>query len=134
MISNVAQYYLDVGLEDGGLVVQRNPMFGGMSGVLYGLFGYLWMKSRYEPALGLSLNPRRLLDDRLAVPVHDRDARQRRQHGPRRGPDRRRGHRRGAAPVATRTRQTAHVSRPAAFTDQKKYGKAARQSKSPNGP
>jgi len=61
VISNVAQYYLDVGSKDGVLVVQRNPMFGGMSGVLYGLFGYLWMKSRYEPGLGLSLNPRAIL-------------------------------------------------------------------------
>jgi GlpG protein len=56
--SNVAQYYLRVTWENGGFSVQANPAFGGMSGVLYGLFGYLWMKSRYEPALGLTLNPR----------------------------------------------------------------------------
>ena len=58
VISNLAQYYLDVGPQAGGLAVQRNPLFGGMSGVLYGLFGYLWMKSRYEPALGMALSPR----------------------------------------------------------------------------
>ena len=57
LISNLAQYYLDVGVRGGGLVVQSNPLFGGMSGVLYGLFGYLWMKARYEPALGVELNP-----------------------------------------------------------------------------
>jgi GlpG protein len=58
VVSNVAQYYLTITWKDGGLLVQSDPAFGGMSGVLYGLFGYLWMKSRYAPALGLTLNPR----------------------------------------------------------------------------
>ena len=30
--------------------------FLGLSGVNYGLFGYLWMKSRYEPSLGLYID------------------------------------------------------------------------------
>jgi len=54
--SNVAQYYLSwVGRN--GVLFHANPLFGGMSGVLYGLFGYIWMKGRYEPELGLGLSP-----------------------------------------------------------------------------
>lgn len=33
------------------------PAFGGMSGVLYGLLGYAWIKSRYAPHLGIFVPP-----------------------------------------------------------------------------
>ncbi|HET6327095.1 MAG TPA: rhomboid family intramembrane serine protease [Planctomycetaceae bacterium] len=49
--SNFAEYVWDVQRLNEGV---RN--FGGMSGVLYGLFGYIWMKSRYEPQSGFMIS------------------------------------------------------------------------------
>ena len=45
VISNVAQYLVS------------GPGAGGMSGVVYALFGYIWMKDRYAPHQGLNLLP-----------------------------------------------------------------------------
>lgn len=41
IVSNVAQY------------LYRGPNFCGISGVALGLFGYLWMKSEFDPAAGI---------------------------------------------------------------------------------
>ena len=43
--SNTAQYFY------------RGPFFGGMSGVVFGLFGYVWMKSKFDPESGFFLHP-----------------------------------------------------------------------------
>ncbi len=56
--SNLAQYLLGgMSWASGRFINNPNPLSGGMSGVIYGLFGYVWMKARYEPDLGLSLTP-----------------------------------------------------------------------------
>lgn len=48
--SNLAQWWWTV------FRGSPNPLFGGMSGVLYGLFGYIWMKARYEPQSGFLMD------------------------------------------------------------------------------
>jgi GlpG protein len=46
LLSNVAQFLW---------MLPHPPGFGGMSGVVYGLFAYIWVKQRYEPHLGLGV-------------------------------------------------------------------------------
>jgi GlpG protein len=56
-ITDLCEYFLGgLRIGGGGLVMHYQPQFGGMSGVVFGLFGYVWMKMRYEPGLGLGLS------------------------------------------------------------------------------
>ena len=38
-------------------LVYSGPSFGGMSGVVSGLFGFIWVKSRYDPKSSLYIDP-----------------------------------------------------------------------------
>lgn len=44
-LSNALQY-----------VVTGNPLFGGLSGVVYALLGYVWLRGRRDPTFGLALS------------------------------------------------------------------------------
>jgi len=46
VLSNLAEYFWS-----------GHGFFGGMSGVLFGLLGYLWMRGRLDPGFGLFLPP-----------------------------------------------------------------------------
>ena len=52
VLSNLGQYLYMDRADPEGLHV-----FGGLSGVGYALFGYLWMKGQYEPEQGMILHP-----------------------------------------------------------------------------
>lgn len=60
--SNVCEYYLQWNIsKNPPLLWDENPRFGGLSGVVYGLLGYTWMKMRFSPELRLGVGRETLL-------------------------------------------------------------------------
>jgi GlpG protein len=55
VLSNLAEYYLNWSFSTGLTYGQPSANFGGLSGVLYGLFGYMWVRGRLDPNSGLAL-------------------------------------------------------------------------------
>jgi GlpG protein len=53
ILSNYGQYYFSFVLEWGD---HPSIRFGGLSGVIFGLFGYLWMKSKFDPLFGIRIS------------------------------------------------------------------------------
>ena len=52
VISNLGQYFWMERTDPG-----EPHLFEGMSGVVYALFGYIWMKGLYQPEQGMILHP-----------------------------------------------------------------------------
>lgn len=48
-------------LSNLGQYVMSGPYFGGMSGVVYGLLGYCWIRGRFDPWSGLFVNQQTVL-------------------------------------------------------------------------
>lgn len=58
VVSNLVQYFFGHPVTDGSEIKWLHlPNFGGMSGVVYGLFGYIWMKARFQPDAGFHIQP-----------------------------------------------------------------------------
>ncbi len=55
VLSNLAQFLVNWDLKNG--VHYANALSGGMSGVVYALLGYVWIRSRFDPSAGIRLPP-----------------------------------------------------------------------------
>ena len=95
---------------------RRASPLPGISGVIYALFGYIWMKGLYEPEQGMILHPNTVtIMLALARALHDRCVRPDRQRRALRGTGRGRRLRRAAVSSRT-TRPGSHRERRHGFT------------------
>jgi rhomboid protease GlpG len=53
----LALVLLIAGISNTAQDIVSGPSFGGMSGVVFGLFGYIWMQSRFVPNAGFYMPP-----------------------------------------------------------------------------
>ena len=49
------------GTSNLGQYIVGGPQFGGMSGVVYGLFGYIWLRSKYDPFSGFFVDKQNVI-------------------------------------------------------------------------
>lgn len=60
LVSNMAEFVIGLDPTDKVSVI-RGANFGGMSGVVFGLFGFIWLRGKFDAASGMYIPPRLLV-------------------------------------------------------------------------
>ncbi|WP_165069450.1 rhomboid family intramembrane serine protease [Paludisphaera rhizosphaerae] len=61
ILSNFAEYAYIENWQEGMLGLRASPPWGGLSGVVYALFGYIWMMGENHPEEGLNIDSRNVV-------------------------------------------------------------------------